>query len=176
MAQKSPSELLQHGTALRRFAPGIWSYVGAPLDPSGTNLKLPIDYTTEAEIDAGIEDGSLSVAAMGSDLSRSAVVASDGFAGRVHTPMSAGTVEASTQLPVGSQPTHDAGSVPATAQEAEEGAINAMREAGFDRTVPKSATEGAATKGKTSDEGSAFSKNDPKVAARQPHDDGRKHR
>lgn len=170
MVQKSPAELLEHGTILRQFAPGIWSYPGAPMDPSGTNVKLPVDYTTEAEINEGIEDGTLVVSALGNDLSRSSVSLAANFSGRVHTPVTAGTVEASTQLPPGSQPTHDAGSVPMTAAQAEQGAIHAMEESGLLKQPVLHPTEGAETKGRTSDEGAAFSKDE------RSKPDGRKHR
>lgn len=99
------------GTLVRHRS-GVWSYPGAPMDPSGTNLRIPVESVTDADIQAGLLDGSFVAAGMGPENRVTAIRAAPaegevrmGFVSSAR----AGSVEAATELPVGSRPTHDAG-------------------------------------------------------------------
>lgn len=126
---------------------GVWSNPSEPLDPSGTNLKLPLNYVSANEVDAAIKDGSLVVAAAGADGMATAVAlpAKEGEARRVIVPASiAGTAEAGTELPPNSRPTHDAGSAPISPREAEQAVIDRAKAMGAKDALAMGPGSGAA--------------------------------
>ncbi|TCR60950.1 hypothetical protein [Bosea sp. BK604] len=102
-------DLLEKGDGTLVRTNGVWSYPGAPLDPSGTNLRLPIDHVSDAEVQAALGDESLVVAVTNPDGTALAVRVKGDGAHRVLTTAQAGTAEAVTELPVGSHPSVDAG-------------------------------------------------------------------
>ncbi len=102
-------ELLKKGDGTLVRTHGVWSYPGAPLDPSGTNLRLPIDHVSDNEVRAALGDETLVVAIANPDGSPLAVRVKGDGPTRVLTAAQAGTAEAGTELPVGSHPSVDAG-------------------------------------------------------------------
>jgi hypothetical protein len=105
------------GVLIRQGA--VWTYPGAPMDPSGTNMRLPLEYVTDAQVSAALEANALVAATVAPGGFVTAVqVAGDAVRPVVSTAL-AGTAEASTELRVGSRPSIDAGTVPASAADAE---------------------------------------------------------
>lgn len=99
---------------------GVWAPPETPIDPSGTNLRLPVEYVSDEEVQKGIHDGNLVVITIGSDNlpyavrkkpEKDEVVMTMGAA-------QAGTAEAGTELPPNSHPSQDAGTKRMTPDEA----------------------------------------------------------
>jgi len=102
--------LLGKGSVLVKRG-SVWSYPGSPNDRSGTNLVMPLDYVTDAEVQEALASGNLVVAAVDTYGGVAAVKAkpAEGETVRIVNPALAGTAEAGTEIPVNSRPTHDAG-------------------------------------------------------------------
>lgn len=77
----------------------VWSYSGAPLDPSGTNLRLPLEYVQQSEIDEAVASGDAVVTTRDFSGLPLAVQFGGEEPARVLLPHQVGTVEASTELP-----------------------------------------------------------------------------
>jgi hypothetical protein len=108
------------GTGILSKRGGVWAAPEAPLDLSGTNLRLPLEYVSDEDVQKGIQDGSLVVITIGSDNlpyavrkkpEKDEVVMVVGAA-------QAGTAEAGTELPPNSKPSQDAGTKRMTPDEA----------------------------------------------------------
>jgi hypothetical protein len=101
LAKKGDGALVRSGS--------VWTYPGAEMDRSGTNLRLPVEYVTDAEVQEALGAGHLTASVHGLDGQVAAVrVAKDGE-GPTAIPMTmVGTSEAGTELPPNSRPTHDA--------------------------------------------------------------------
>ncbi|MCX4195112.1 hypothetical protein OMR07_05615 [Methylobacterium organophilum] len=98
---------------------GVWSYPGAPVDSSGSNLQLPVEYVSDADVQEGLRDGTLVAAVNDPYGNVSAVrIAQEGVT--VVPAGLTGTAEMGTELPPGSRPEHDAGRQPITQVEAEQ--------------------------------------------------------
>jgi hypothetical protein len=99
---------------------GVWAAPESPIDPSGTNLRLPLEYVSDEEVQKGIHDGSLVVITIGSDGLPYAVRKKPGKDEPVMTMSAAqaGTAEAGTELPPNSKPSQDAGTRRMTPDEA----------------------------------------------------------
>ena len=104
------NSLLAKGNVLVKRG-SVWSYPGSPNDRSGTNLVMPLDYVTDAEVQEALASGDLVVAAVDTYGGVAAVKAkpAEGETVRIVNPALAGTAEAGTEMPVNSRPTHDAG-------------------------------------------------------------------
>ena len=95
------------GNLVRHPGSGVWSYPGAPMDNSGTNVHLPVEYVTDAEVRAALDAGELHPI-MGDG--NSVRVRGSNNAPPIAISMAmAGSPEVGTELPIGSRPSHDAG-------------------------------------------------------------------
>jgi hypothetical protein len=106
---------------LSKHRAGVWAPPETPIDPSGTNLRLPIEYVSDEEVQKGIHDGSLVVITIGSDNLPYAVRKKPGEKDAVVMTVGAaqaGTAEAGTELPPNSRPSQDAGTKRMTPDEA----------------------------------------------------------
>jgi len=110
LADKGAGSLIKVG--------GVWSYPGAPVDTSGTNLQLPVEYVSDADVQEALRDGTLVAAVNDPYGNVSAVrIAQEGVT--VVPAGLTGTAEMGTELPPGSRPKHDAGRRVVTQAEAE---------------------------------------------------------
>lgn len=110
-APATVASLLEKGDGILIKRNGVWTYPSAPNDRSGTNLVLPIEFVSDAAVQEAIKAGDLVTKAtdtMGAVTSVSKP-APDGATILVVNMMQAGSVEAATELPLNSRPTHDAG-------------------------------------------------------------------
>lgn len=100
--------LAEKGDGVLTKVGNVWSYPGAPMDRSGTNLRLPVEFVTDAEVQAAIqaEEAHASVLGFGGEVS----AVRFGEAGTITAigVHQIGTSEAGTELPPNSRPTHDA--------------------------------------------------------------------
>lgn len=95
-----------NGVLVKRGA--VWSYAGAELDASGTNLRLPVDYVSDADVQAAIRDGSF-MAAVSDPFGSVTAVRLAGEGVIAVTAGLAGTAEMGTELPINSRVENDAG-------------------------------------------------------------------
>ena len=105
------ASLLDKGDGVLTKRAGVWTYPGAPNDRSGTNLVLPVEFVSEAAVQDALTKGDVVPRAtdtMGvvTSVGRPSI---EGAPVRVINMMLAGSVEAATELPLNSRPTHDAG-------------------------------------------------------------------
>ena len=101
LAKKGNGVLVKHGN--------VWSYAGAPIDRSGTNLQLPEEYITDAEVREMLESGELVVATHTPMHEPMAVRVKGDEEVAVVSTVQAGTPEAGTELPPNSRVESDAG-------------------------------------------------------------------
>lgn len=105
------ASLLEKGDGVLTKRANVWTYPGAPNDRSGTNLVLPLEFVSEAAVQEALKKGD--VVARATDTM--GVVTSVGRPAAENAPirvinmMTAGSVDAATELPPNSRPTHDAG-------------------------------------------------------------------
>ncbi|MGI3900533.1 MAG: hypothetical protein ACRYGP_28305 [Janthinobacterium lividum] len=105
------ASLLDKGDGVLTKRANVWTYPGAPNDRSGTNLVLPLEFVSEAAVQEALKKGEVVPRAtdtMGVVVSIGRP-ATEGAPVRVINMMMAGSVEAATELPLNSRPTHDAG-------------------------------------------------------------------
>lgn len=111
LAEKGEGVLTRFGT--------VWSYPGVDMDPSGSNLRLPIEHVSAAAVKAALDDTIVAVSTFdiaGQPLSVRIVV--DGEQPKVLSAAQAGTPDAGTQLPPGSKPSTDAGAIAVSPEDA----------------------------------------------------------
>jgi hypothetical protein len=125
LAAKADGVLVRNGS--------VWTYPGAPMDRSGTNLRLPLEYVTDETVQAALADGSLSPGVHDASGVIAVRVTAEGMP-RAITMAQAGTSEAGTELPPNSRPEHDAAR--ATPEEIEQGKLGPAPGA-----VPSGATD-----------------------------------
>lgn len=114
----------------------VWTYPTAEMDGSGTNLRLPVEYVTDTEVQEALRSGGLNpVTTLPSGAVMSVRVKGDGEAPAAISVAQAGTPEAGTELPHNSRPSHDAGMKRMTQGDAERLAVAQAR--------PVRAAEGA---------------------------------
>lgn len=103
--------LLEKGDGVLVKRNGVWTYPNAPNDRSGTNLVMPIEFVSEAAVQEALTKGNLVPSATSVDgVPTSVVRKPEGDVPvRVFNMAHAGSVEAATELPLNSRPTHDAG-------------------------------------------------------------------
>jgi hypothetical protein len=106
---------------LTRFG-HVWSYPGAKMDPSGTNLRLPIENVSDAEVTEALANGQLVAATIepGGFLRAVRLVVEGADPIPLLLTSQAGTADAGTELPAGSRPSQDAGATTPTPNEAAE--------------------------------------------------------
>jgi hypothetical protein len=140
------SALIKKGDGVLTKRGNVWTYPGAPNDMSGTNLVMPLEYVSDAEVQAALADGTL----------RAAVTNPTGFVSSVRmmddetpaiTAGLAGTPEMGTELPPNSRVEHDAGSSPMSAADAERATTDNLRAAA---TAPRT-NDAKASDGKAGD-------------------------
>lgn len=112
LAKKGNGVLVKHGN--------VWSYAGAQIDRSGTNLRLPEEYISDAEVKKMLADGDVVASSLGPMHEPLAVRFKGDEDAVVVNVAQAGTAEAGTELPVNSRPEHDSGTVRMTPAEAAE--------------------------------------------------------
>jgi hypothetical protein len=105
----------------------VWTYPAADRDRSGTNVVLPVEYVSDAEVQQAIRDGHVHPATTAPGGAVLSVRVTDGEAGKAISVAQAGTPEAGTELPPNSRPSHDAGMKPASPHDAERIAAAAAR-------------------------------------------------
>ncbi|SFJ68122.1 hypothetical protein [Methylobacterium brachiatum] len=127
---------------------GVWSYPGAPVDSSGTNLRLPLEYVSDADVQEGLRDGTL-VAAVNDPYGHvSAVrIAQEGVT--VVPAGLTGTAEMGTELPPNSRPEHDAGRLPISQVLAERQTVAGLTGEGAEIQGRQAAEDPARTDGLT---------------------------
>jgi hypothetical protein len=115
---------------------GVWSTPETPIDPSGTNLRLPIEYVSDEEVQKAIHDGEVVVITIGSDNLPYAVrrKPEEGEVVLTMQASQAGTAEAGTELPKNSHPSQDAGTKRMTPDEAAR-MVERLQEAAMPRVV-----------------------------------------
>lgn len=112
LAEKGEGMLVRH-------ASGVWSYPGASIDLSGTNLVLPMESVTDAAVQEALGGEDFVVVTRNPDNTpRSIRVVSGDQPVVVMSTAAAGTAEAGTELPLNSRPSHDAGAARLSPQEA----------------------------------------------------------
>jgi hypothetical protein len=116
-------ELAAKGDGVLVKRGNVWTYPNAENDRSGTNLVLPLEYVSDAEVKKALQEGHLhaATAQMGGEV-LSVRLKGIGAAPKVLNVVQAGTPEAGTELPPGSRVEHDAGKRTATAEELERSA------------------------------------------------------
>ncbi|GGC70724.1 hypothetical protein [Chelatococcus reniformis] len=107
--QNGAAALAKKGDGVLTRVGSVWTYPGCAIDPSGTNLRLPLEYVSDAEVKELLQAGDLVgvTQSVGGELLSVRLKGDDGAV--VLTTAQAGTAEAGTELPPGSRPTHDAG-------------------------------------------------------------------
>jgi hypothetical protein len=105
------------GVLVKRGA--VWTYPTAEMDPSGTNVRLPVEYVSDAEVQQALRDGKMHPVTTETTGAVLSVRVTDGAAPAAISVTQAGTPEAGTELPVGSRPSHDAGMKRSSAHDAE---------------------------------------------------------
>lgn len=140
LADKGAGSLIKVG--------GVWSYPGAPVDVSGTNLRLPVEYLSDAAVQEGLRNGTLVAAVNDPYGNVSAVrIAQDGV---IVVPAGlTGTGEMGTELPVGSRPEHDAGRQPITQVQAEKQTVAGLTGEGAEIQGRQAAEDPSRTDGLT---------------------------
>lgn len=117
LAEKGNGILVKRGT--------VWSYAGAELDTSGTNLRLPVEYVSDADVQAALRDGSFMAAVTDPYGTVTSVrVAGEGVV--AVTAGLAGTAEMGTELPVNSRVENDAGAGVVTQAEIERQTVEGL--------------------------------------------------
>jgi hypothetical protein len=111
LAGKGDGILIKRGT--------VWTYPAAEIDRSGTNVQLPLEYVTDAEVQEALRGGELHPATTGPGGDVLSVRLSDGDVKAAISVAQAGTPEAGTELPPNSRPSHDAGMKSMSAADAE---------------------------------------------------------
>lgn len=112
-------DLMKKGDGVLIKRGHVWTYPGCANDASGTNLVMPIEYVSDAEVQKALAGGELRAAITNPSGGVSAVrLIDDGTA--VMTSGMAGTAEMGTELPPNSRVTSDAGAGVITAAEAEQ--------------------------------------------------------
>lgn len=121
IAEKGEGVLVRHPS-------GVWTYPDAPMDTSGTNLRLPQEYVSDAEVQKALAEGHLLGVTNdpGSGLRSVRLKAGKGDEAIVMSVAAAGTAEAGTELPPNSRPSMDAGAKVMTAEEAAAAAERSM--------------------------------------------------
>jgi hypothetical protein len=117
LADKGPGVLVKSG--------GVWTYPGAPLDTSGTNLVLPLEYVSDADVQAALAGGDLVSAVVDPFGAVTAVRVSGGEVKAVTAGL-AGSAEMGTELPPNSRVEHDAGRAVISQAEAERQAVEGL--------------------------------------------------
>jgi septal ring-binding cell division protein DamX len=121
----SVRSLIKKGEGVLIKRNGVWTYPGCANDPSGTNLVLPLEHVSDAEVQKALSDGDLRAAMTTPTGAVSAVRLIEDETAVVSSGL-AGTAELGTELPSGSRPTHDAGTGKTSAAEAEKQATDAI--------------------------------------------------
>lgn len=96
----------------------VWTYPGALNDPSGTNLKIPLESVPDAAVQEALSQGALVTRVAditGAPTSVARAPADGELPVRMMNVAEAGSVEMGTELPLNSRPTHDAGRKPDSA-------------------------------------------------------------
>ena len=114
LADKGPGVLVKMG--------GVWTYPGAPVDLSGTNLKLPLEYVSDADVQDALRGGDL-VAAVTDPFGHVTSVRISGGDVIAVTAGLAGTAEMGTELPPNSRVENDAGSIALTQAQVEKATV-----------------------------------------------------
>jgi len=103
--------LLEKGDGVLVKRGGVWTYPNAPNDRSGTNLVMPVEFVSEAAVQEALTKGELAPTATtmtGAPMSVMKKPEGD-VPVRILNMAQAGSVEAATEMPLNSRPTHDAG-------------------------------------------------------------------
>ncbi len=114
MAKTVPAtidSLLEKGGGVLIKRSGVWTYPNAENDRSGTNLVLPAEFLPDAVVQEALSKGEL-VSRVNDVMGVVSSVGKPGQDGqnvRLVNLSQAGSVEAATELPLNSRPTHDAG-------------------------------------------------------------------
>jgi hypothetical protein len=147
-------ELAAKGDGMLVRRGNVWSYPGASIDASGTNLHLPVEYVTDEEVQAALGTGDMFAVTRTADNQVLSVRIKDGDedAPAVLTTAQAGTADAGTELPANSRPSHDAGKSTITSAEASEQAARAISAVVPQRLVRPAVVEGTSLKGRESPE------------------------
>lgn len=95
MAKQDIKALAGKGDGVLTKVGSVWTYPGCPIDPSGTNLRLPMEYVSDADVQELLRDGSASAATL--DASGNALAVRFDGAGRAVTAAQIGTVDAATE-------------------------------------------------------------------------------
>ncbi len=101
LAAKGDGVLVKRGS--------VWTYPTAETDGSGTNIKLPVEYVTDQEVQQALRDGALVPATTETTGAPLSVRIKTDDAPAAISVAQAGTPEAGTDLPPNSRPSHDAG-------------------------------------------------------------------
>lgn len=109
LASKGEGVLVKRGS--------VWTYPSCETDRSGTNIQLPVEYVSDAEVQQALRDGKLHPTTTDGVGAPVSVRVADGDAPVAISVVMAGTPEAGTELPPGSRPSVDAGMKPATAED-----------------------------------------------------------
>lgn len=113
------SDLAKKGDGILVKRGSVWTYPTAEMDRSGTNIQLPVEYVSDAEVQEALRGNKMhpvTTSATGEVLS---VRITDGEAPAAISVVQAGTPEAGTELPPNSRPSHDAGMKPTSAADTE---------------------------------------------------------
>ncbi len=92
---------------LMRFG-HVWSYPGAPIDNSGSNLRLPTEYVTDEQVQKALAAGELQALVIEPGGRVTVVQIASDEQPKVISTVQAGTAEVGTELPPGSTPSLDA--------------------------------------------------------------------
>lgn len=127
-------QLIEKGDGvIIRYPAGVWSYPGAEIDRSGTNLRLPLEHVSDNEVREALQKGGFVAKTMDAVGQPVAVAtAGEGTPARAITLAQAGSVDAATELPENSRPSIDAGYRPPSPAEVDgvaTAAANAARAA-----------------------------------------------
>ncbi|WP_407529425.1 hypothetical protein [Methylobacterium oryzisoli] len=117
LADKGPGVLVKRGA--------VWTYPGAPVDSAGTNLQLPVEYVSDADVQEALSGGDL-VAAVVDPFGVVSAVRVAGGEVKAVTMGLAGSAEMGTELPPNSRVEHDAGRVMLSQAEAEQQAVQGV--------------------------------------------------
>ena len=102
--------LLEKGDGVLVKRENIWTYPNCPNDRSGTNLILPSEFVSDAAVQEVLVKGDLVTTTTGLTGATMAVMRKpegDAPPVRLLNMAHAGSVEAATELPLNSRPTHD---------------------------------------------------------------------
>lgn len=121
LASKGEGVLVKRGS--------VWTYPSCETDRSGTNIQLPTEYVSDAEVQQALRDGKAYPATTDGTGAPVFVRVTDGDIPASISVVQAGTPEAGTELPPNSRPTHDAGMKPLTEDDAQPLAAQQTRQA-----------------------------------------------